>query len=76
MTKTITLVAILIAFTVLTQAEVFKNNYLGVSKEYTQIVNQVEKRCIQYDSNFKKFEKCRKQVTKSVRKRLKKGGKK
>ena len=76
MTKTISTVAIFIAFTVSAQSEVFKNNYLGVSKEYTQIENQVEKKCSQYDSNFKKFEKCRKQVAKSVRKRLKKGGKK
>ena len=75
MTK-ITAVAILIALTVSAQAEIFGDNYLGVSKKSTQIENQVATKCSKYNSNFKKFESCKKRVIKQVTKRLKKGGKK
>ena len=75
MTK-ITTVAILIALTVSAQAEIFGDNYLGVSKKSTQIENQVATKCSKYDTNFAKFQSCKKRVTKEVTKRLKKGGRK
>jgi len=68
-------VAILIAFTSVSQSSVFGDNYLGVSKKNTQIENQVAYQCSKYDSNFEKFESCKKRVTKEVIKRLKKSKK-
>ena len=78
MTKTISAVAIFIAFTGIAGASIFGDNYMGVSKKSTQIENQVATKCSKYDTNFAKFQSCKKRVTKEVTKRFKKskGGKK
>ena len=66
-----------IIFFIPTQAKAgtFGSNYLGVSKTYTEIENQVSVKCANVESNNKAFESCKKRVSKNILKNKKRKAK-
>jgi len=67
-----TAVITIVAISSYGQAEIFKNITLGVSEFRTKVEHRVGTECSRYNTNYKKFENCRKRVTKDILKSAKK----
>ena len=72
MKKTLVLLAGLAG---LAQATLFGSNYLGVSKTYTEVENQVMTKCANVESNMKAWKTCKKRVAKNILKNKKRKAK-
>jgi len=75
MKRTLVLLAGLAGLAGLAQATPFGDNYLGVSKSYTTIENQVMTKCANVEGNIKAWETCKKRVTKNILKNKKRKSK-
>jgi len=68
----LTVLAVLaVVFMVFSPTKAKADNYdYGVSKQYWQTEKEVGEKCYKYDTNQKKFDKCAKEVSLKVKKRL------